>query len=275
MENLKAKAYELRKDTLDIIMAGGSGHIGGDMSEMEILTSLYYCQMNISPEKQDDPDRDYLILSKGHAVEAYYAVLCAKGFLDLDEIKQTFSKFGSQYIGHPNNMLPGIEMNSGSLGHGLPVAVGIALGNRMSGRSNHTYVILGDGELAEGSVWEGFMAGSMYQLDNLCAVIDRNNLQITGNTENIMAHELLSVRVSSFGWHVIDVSDGNDINQLNAAFDTAKGIKGKPTCIIAHTIKGFGSALMENKASWHHHAPNAKEYEQIVKDLATRKEALL
>jgi transketolase len=255
-------------------MAGGGGHIGGDMSVMEILVELYYRRMHISPETKEDPDRDFFILSKGHSVEAYYAVLCDRGFLSLTDVKKRYSKFGSPYIGHPNNKLPGIEMNSGSLGHGLPVAVGIALGNRMSGRKNRTYVCLGDGELAEGSVWEGFMSGHMYGLDNLCAVIDRNHLQISGNTEDVMAQEVLRDRVKAFGWHVISVGDGNDLDQLDAAFDEAEMVKGAPSCIIANTVKGKGSALMENKASWHHHVPSEQEYQQIRRDLEARKEAM-
>lgn len=275
MSNLEAKAYDLRQMTLDIIMAGGGGHIGGDMSVMEILMELYYNQMNISPDKAEDPDRDYFILSKGHSVEAYYAVLCDLGFLDYEEVKSTFSKFGSQYIGHPNNHLCGMEMNSGSLGHGLPVSVGLALGCRMKGRDNRVYVVMGDGELAEGSVWEGFMSGHMYGLDNLCAIIDRNHLQISGNTEDVMAHEVLCDRVASFGWHVISVSNGNSLEELHAAFEEAKATKGVPTCIIADTLKGCGSPLMENKAGWHHHLPNQEEYEQITKDFAERKAAVL
>ncbi len=273
MKNLKALAYDLRKDTLDIIMAGGGGHIGGDMSVMEILVALYFKHMNISPERQEDPDRDYFILSKGHSMEAYYAVLCAGGFLELEDVKERFSRFASPYIGHPNNKLPGIEMNSGSLGHGLPVGVGIALGNKMSGRNNRTYVVMGDGELAEGSVWEGFMAGSMYGLDHLCAIIDRNRLQISGNTEDVMAHEELSARVGSFGWHVIS-AEGNDLAALDRALEEAAGTVGRPTCIIANTIKGCGSPVMENKASWHHHVPTKEEYEIIAADLAARREAL-
>lgn len=274
MENLERIAYQLRKDTLDIIMAGGGGHIGGDMSVMETLVALYFREMNISPENQNDPDRDYFILSKGHSVEAYYAVLCARGFLDLGDVKKRFSKFGSPYIGHPNNKLAGMEMNSGSLGHGLPVAVGLALGNRMSGRANRTYVVMGDGELAEGSVWEGFMSGHMYGLDNLCAVIDRNHLQISGNTEDVMAQEVLKDRVKSFGWHVICPEDGNDVDQMIAAFEEAKQTKGQPTCIIANTVKGKGSPVMENKASWHHHVPTPEEYDEIVKDLDAHLAAL-
>ncbi|MCI6756739.1 MAG: transketolase [Lachnospiraceae bacterium] len=274
MENLERIAYQLRKDTLDIIMAGGGGHIGGDMSVMETLVALYFREMNILPENQNDPDRDYFILSKGHSVEAYYAVLCARGFLDLGDVKKRFSKFGSPYIGHPNNKLAGMEMNSGSLGHGLPVAVGLALGNRMSGRANRTYVVMGDGELAEGSVWEGFMSGHMYGLDNLCAVIDRNHLQISGNTEDVMAQEVLKDRVKSFGWHVICPEDGNDVDQMIAAFEEAKQTKGQPTCIIANTVKGKGSPVMENKASWHHHVPTPEEYDEIVKDLDAHLAAL-
>ncbi len=275
MNELKAKAYDLRQDTLDIIMAGGGGHIGGDMSVMETMVALYYCQMNISPENMDDPDRDRFVMSKGHCMETYYAVLCDRGFLDLEDVKARFSKFGSPYIGHPNNKLPGIEMNSGSLGHGLPVSVGMALAGKMDGRDYRVYTVMGDGELAEGSVWEGFMSGSMYKLDNLCAVIDRNHLQISGNTEDVMAHGDLAARIRSFGWNVIVVKDGNDLDQLNAAFDEAKTVKGKPTCVIAETVKGCGSAVMENKAPWHHKVPTAEEYEQIKADFAARKEALI
>lgn len=273
MENLKALAYELREDTIDIIMSGKAGHIGGDMSVMEILTELYFDQMNVSPENMDDPDRDKFVMSKGHSVEAYYAVLAKKGFLDREDLIANFSKFGSKYIGHPNNKLPGIEMNSGSLGHGLPVCVGMALAGKMNKQDYRVYTVMGDGELAEGSVWEGVMAGSHYKLDNLCAVVDRNRLQISGNTEDVMAHDDLHERFTSFGWHVIDVADGNDIGQLKAAFDEAKEIKGKPTVLIANTVKGKGSSVMENKANWHHKVPNEEELAQIKKDLREKKEA--
>ena len=273
MENLKVKAYELRKKTIDIIMAGDGGHIGGDMSVMEILVSLYFQQMNISPEKPDDPDRDLFIMSKGHSMEAYYAVLCEKGFLDYKDVRNRFSKFGSPYIGHPHNTLPGIEMNSGSLGHGLPVSVGMALAAKMNHKENRVYVVIGDGELAEGSNWEGFISGAMYGLDNLCCVVDRNRLQISGNTEDVMALEDLKAKVTAFNWNVLVVDDGNDLDQINAAFETAKTFKGKPTGIIADTIKGKGSPVMENKASWHHHVPTQEEYMQIMKDLEARKAA--
>ncbi len=273
MNALAVKAYRLRQDVLDIIMAGGGGHIGGDMSSMEIMLTLY-SRMNVSPERLRDPDRDRFVLSKGHCVETLYAVLADKGFLNLDEVKAQFSRFGSEYIGHPHNTIPGIEMNSGSLGHGLSVGVGMALAARMDGRAYRTYVLMGDGELAEGSVWEGAMAAGHYRLDNLCAVVDRNHLQISGTTEQVMTPGDLHARFAAFGWHVIDVSDGNDVDQLKAAFDGAEETRGRPTVVIANTVKGKGSPLMENKASWHHHLPTAEEYEQIRRDFLERKEAL-
>ena len=274
MENLKAKVFDLRKDTVDIIMDGKGGHIGGDMSVMEILTALYFRVMNVSPDKADDPDRDRFVLSKGHSMEAYYAVLCAKGFLDLEDVKEKFSKFGSPYIGHPNNKLPGIEMNSGSLGHGLPVCVGMALAAKMNRKQYRVYTVMGDGELAEGSVWEGAMAARQYHLDNLCAVVDRNRLQISGCTENVMGHDDLAERFSSFGWHVISVR-GNDLDELLQAFSEASQTKGKPSVIIANTTKGYGSPVMENKANWHHKVPTQEEYNQIISDFAAGKEAAL
>ena len=275
MENLKVKAYDLRKDVVDMILAGKGGHIGGDMSVMEILVTLYFKQMKVSPENPQDEDRDRFVLSKGHSVEAYYAVLAARGFLDIQDVIANFSKFGSKYIGHPNNKLPGIEMNSGSLGHGLPVCVGMALAGKKDKKNYRVYTVMGAGELAEGSVWEGFMAAHQYKLDNLCAVVDRNRLQISGNTEDVMGHDDLVQRIASFGWHVIDVKDGNNIDELNAAFEEAKTVKGKPTAIIANTVKGCGSSVMENKANWHHKVPTQEEYQQIIADFEARKEALL
>ena len=271
---LSRLAYDLRKDVVNMIMAGNGGHIGGDMSVMETLITLYFDQMHISPENMTDPNRDYFVLSKGHAVEAYYAVLAKKGFLDINEVTAQFSQFGSAYIGHPNNKLPGIEMNSGSLGHGLPVCVGMAFAAKMDGRASRVYTVMGDGELAEGSVWEAVMAAHQYQLDNLCAVVDRNRLQISGNTEDVMGHEDLHERFRSFGWHVIDVADGNSIGELHNAFEEAKSTKGQPSVLIANTVKGKGSSVMEDKVSWHHHVPSQEEYEQIMKDFEERKEML-
>ncbi len=271
--NYKAFSFALRKNVVDMIVAGNGGHIGGDMSVLDILVTLYFRQMNISPENKEDPDRDLFVMSKGHCVEALYSVLAAKGFFPIEEVIEQFSKFGSKYIGHPNNKLPGIEMNSGSLGHGLPVSIGMALASKMDGRTNRVYVVMGDGELAEGSVWEGAMAAPMFHLDNLCAVVDRNRLQISGSTEDVMAHRDLAAKFTDFGWHVISVEDGNDSDQLNDAFEEAKRVQGKPSLVIANTIKGYGSAVMENKVSWHHHVPSKEEYAQIMKDFEARKEA--
>ena len=268
---LTAKSFELRKVVTDMIMKAGGGHIGGDFSVMDILVTLYFDQMNISTENMDDPNRDYFVMSKGHSVESYYAVLAAKGFFPTEQVVDEFSRFGSKFIGHPNNELPGIEMNSGSLGHGLPVSVGMALACRMDHRPSRVYTVMGDGELAEGSVWEGFMAAGHYGLDNLCAVVDRNHLQISGTTEQVMTHEQLHQQVESFGWNVIEVN-GNDIEELHEAFETAKTIKGQPTCIIANTIKGFGGG--EIKAAWHHHVPAQEEYTAILKELDRRKEEI-
>lgn len=265
--------WRLRRDCVDIIMAGGGGHIGGDMSVIDALMVLYKNHLNIKPSTVDDPDRDRFVLSKGHAMEAYYAVLCEEGYLDLDDVKARFQKFGSPYIGHPNNKLPGIEMNSGSLGHGLPVAVGMALAAKMDGRDYRSYVFMGDGELAEGSVWEGAMSAGNYALDNLCALVDRNRLQISGNTEDVMKQNSQEERWAAFGWNVLSVP-GNDLAALDAAFTLAAQTKGKPTVIIANTTKGYGSSLMEDKASWHHHLPNADEYKQIVADFTAREGAL-
>ena len=214
------------------------------------------------------------MLSKGHSVEAYYAVLAEKGFFPYEQVLAEFSRFGSKFIGHPNNKLPGIEMNSGSLGHGLPVCIGMALAARMDGRPTRVYTVMGDGELAEGSVWEGAMAAGHYRLDNLCAVIDRNRLQISGSTEDVMHHDDLAARWRAFGWHVCSV-DGNSIPALQAAFAEARAAKGQPTVIIANTVKGCGSPVMENKANWHHRVPTAEEYAQIMADLKAREEAAL
>jgi len=273
MENLKARTFEIRQDILDTIVNCKAGHIGGGFSVTDILTTLYFKQMNIDPKNAKALDRDRLILSKGHSVEALYSVLANRGFFPREDLK-TVSAFGSKYIGHPNNKVAGIEMNSGSLGHGLSVSVGMALAAKMDKASYRVYVVMGDGELAEGSVWEGAMAASHYRLDNLCAVIDRNGLQISGTTKDVMCHENLDDRWSSFGWHVIHAV-GNDTDLLNSAFETAKTVKGKPTVIIADTIKGYGVSFMENSVPWHHKVPNAEEYKQATEELSAKRSAAL
>ena len=271
---LEALSWDMRRTVLDLVAAGGGGHIGGDMSVLNTLLALYKNHLRVSPETPDDPDRDRFVLSKGHSMEAYYAVLCECGFLDLRDVLMRIGRFGSPYIGHPNNRLPGVEMNSGALGHGLPVCVGMALAAKMDGRAYRVYTVMGDGELAEGSVWEAAMAANTYALDNLCAVIDRNRLQISGGTEEIMKQENLSARWSAFGWHVIE-ADGDSAAKMDRALTEAESVKGGPTVIIAQTTKGYGSAVMENKAAWHHRVPTEEEYAKISADFAARKEAAL
>mgnify|MGYP000990494207 CR=1 FL=1 len=272
-KELSCLAYDLRKKVVEMVVSGKGGHIGGDMSVIDVLVALYFKEMNISPKNMDDPDRDRFVMSKGHSVEAYYAVLAAKGFFPMEEVIEKFSKFGSPYIGHPNNKLPGIEMNSGSLGHGLPVCVGMALAGKMDKKDYRVYTVMGDGELAEGSVWEGAMAAGHYKLDNLCAVVDRNRLQISGNTEDVMADDDLDARFRAFGWNSIH-AQGNNIESLNEAFEEAKTCKGKPTVIIADTIKGYGGGeIMENKADWHHKVPTQEMYETISAELLKRRDA--
>ncbi|MBR3644693.1 MAG: transketolase [Parasporobacterium sp.] len=268
-ENLKKTAYELRDYALDLIYGAKTGHIGGDFSEAEIMAALYFSELKVSAENPEDPGRDYFILSKGHSMEVYYAALTKKGFLDAKDVLERFSRFGSPYIGHPNNKLPGIEMNSGSLGHGLPVSVGIAKAMKMDGKPNRVYVLMGDGELAEGSVWEGAMAASHYGLDNLLAIVDRNRLQISGPTETVMHHDDLAARFMAFGWNVI-VINGNDMDEVLEAFAKARETAGQPTVVIAETTKGKGVSFIENKAVWHHKVPSAEEYEQAKQEIAVK-----
>lgn len=272
MSDLTAKSYALRQDVLNMIYKAKTGHIGGDFSVLNIILTLYNKHMNVSPEKVNDPDRDRFILSKGHSVEAYYAVLADNGFFPKEDL-ETFSQFGSNYIGHPYNKINGIEMNSGSLGHGLSVGVGMAIAGKMDKKDYRTYVVMGDGELAEGSVWEGAMAGGHYKLDNLCAVIDRNGLQISGTTEYVMSHEDLAARWASFNWNVIEVENGCDLDELDAAFEAAKNCEGKPSVIIAKTTKGFGVSFMENLPVWHHKVPTEEEYNLAMEELKAKEAA--
>jgi transketolase len=270
---LKKKSFRLRRDIADMVYSGKGGHFGGDFSVTDILITLYNIHMNVSPENMDDPHRDRFILSKGHCVVALYAVLCDKGFFPRADL-ETFSKFGSKYIGHPTNLVSGIEMNSGSLGHGLSVGVGMALAGKMDNAPYRVYVVMGDGELAEGTVWEGAMAGAHFRLDNLTAIIDRNKLQISGETEKVMAQENLLDRWVAFGWNVIEAADGNDIENLDKALLLAKGCKGRPSVIIAHTVKGYGYSGAENQVGWHHKVPSQEQYEAIIKELIEREAAV-
>ena len=271
--NLEALSFECRQNVLDMIMEGRAGHIGGDFSVMDILITLYFKQMNISPDNLDDPDRDLFVMSKGHSVEAYYAVLAKKGFLDIKEVNEKLSKFGTQYIGHPNNKLPGIEMNSGSLGHGLPVCVGMALAGKMDEKDYRVYALCGDGEIQEGQIWKAAMWASFKKLDNLVVVVDNNNLQIDGAVDEVCSPYPIDKKFEAFNFHVINI-DGNDFDQIRAAFKEARETKGMPTAIIAKTVKGKGVSFMENVCDWHGKAPNDEQYEVAMADLEKVGEAL-
>lgn len=273
LTELEKKACDIRADVVTLIHKAGCGHIGGDMSEVEALVALYYKHLNCSPENAADPDRDRFVLSKGHSVETLYCILADRGYFDKAELMETYSAYGSRFIGHPNNKIPGIEMNSGSLGHGLSVAVGMAKAGKMDGRDYHVYAVLGDGELAEGSVWEGVMAGGHFKLDNLTALVDRNRLQISGSTEDVMAQDSQEARWAAFGWNVVSIP-GNDMAAVDSALTLAKETKGKPTVIILNTTKGCGVSFMENLAVWHHKVMDDAQYETALAEIAERKASL-
>ncbi len=274
IRDLERKACEIRMDVVRLVYTTGCGHIGGDMSEMEAMVALYYKHLNCSPEKEKDPDRDRFILSKGHAVETLYCILADRGYFDREELMSTYSRCRSRFIGHPNNKIPGVEMNSGSLGHGLPMAVGMALAGKMDRKDYRIYTVMGDGELAEGSVWEGAMAAGHYKLDNLCAIVDRNRLQISGTTEEVMSHGNLEERFMAFGWNVLSVP-GNHMAAMDGALTVAGQSAGKPTVIIANTVKGCGVSFMEDNAAWHHRVFSREQYEQAMAELQDRRARLL
>ncbi len=265
VKQLELKAKQLRKDVLEVVYESKAGHIGGSLSSLDILTTLYYGVLNVNPNEPKDPDRDRFILSKGHIAESLYCVLADKGYFSKDKLK-TYSKFQSTLIGHPNVKNPGVELNTGSLGHGLSASVGIALAGKRDNKKYRVFTLMGDGEQAEGSIWEAAMAAANYKLDNLVAIVDRNGLQISGTTEEVMALNDLSGKWEKFGWNVIEV-DGNNVEDLLKIFSNAPQIKDKPTMVIAKTIKGKGISFMENNVKWHHGVPTEKEYLQAMKEL--------
>lgn len=261
--DLKKKAYQIREKILRMIADGKAGHAGGDLSETDLLTALFYDVMKIEPKKPMWEDRDYFILSKGHCVETYYAILADIGFFPEDDLK-TFSKFRTKLIGHPNNKILGIEMCSGALGHGLSIGVGMALASRMDHKDRHVYVLMGDGEQAEGSVWEAAMAASSYELENLTAIVDRNHLQISGSTEEVMKLEPFKAKWEAFGFYVTEIN-GHDFDQIIPALKMRKN--GQPVLILANTIKGKGVSYMEGTVKWHHGVPDEGQFEQAMKEL--------
>lgn len=265
--NLKRISNNVRKSIVEEVYSAQSGHPGGALSCADILTVLYFNQMNIDLEKKDDLNRDRLVLSKGHASAALYAVLAERGYFSKDELKG-FRKLGSMLQGHPDmKHIPGVDMTAGSLGQGLSVANGMAISSKLDERGFRVYCIVGDGEIEEGQIWEAAMASAHYKLDNLCLVVDNNNLQIDGKVSDVMSVYPLKEKFEAFGFEVFEV-DGNDIDELITVFDKAKTVKGKPTAIIAKTIKGKGVSFMEDKADWHGKAPNDEEYKTAIEDLS-------
>ena len=251
---------------LDMVYHCASGHLGGSFSAMDVLTVLYFETMHIDPAAPQDPDRDRFVLSKGHCTPALYPILAQRGFFPEEDLK-LFRSIDGHLSGHAEmRHVKGVDMSTGSLGQGISAAVGMALAGKLDGRGYRTYALLGDGEIEEGQVWEAFMSAAKYELDSLCAVIDVNGLQIDGRTADVMPSEPLDEKMAAFGWHVIKV-DGHDVEAIAAAFEAAKTVKGKPTVLLAKTVKGKGVSFMENDPGWHGKAPNAEQYEKARAEL--------
>ena len=273
--DLRKMANKLRQLTLRAIYDGGSGHPGGSLSAVDIITALYFSELSLRPEEPRWPGRDRFILSKGHACPALYAALAMRGFFS-EELLKTLRQTGSMLQGHPDmRKTPGVEMNTGPLGMGASAGIGMALGLRMEERSSRVYVLMSDGEMEEGSVWEAAMFASHKKLDNMAAFIDYNKLQCEGPVDEIMALEPLADKWRSFGWHVIEI-DGHDMGRILEALEEAKTVKGRPTCIIAHTVKGKGVSFMENEQGWHGSAPpNDEELGRAMAELESGMEGLI
>lgn len=265
---LKLQSEKNRRRLLEIVYNAKAGHIGGDLSCLNILTVLYFDLMKVDPSNPLNPDRDRFVLSKGHSVEALYVTLEAKGFVST-EVIDTLGQFGSILSGHPTIGVPGIEVNSGALGHGLSIGVGMALGAKKSNKDYKTYVLMGDGEQGEGSIYEAAMAANQYRLDNLVAIIDRNRLQISGCTEDIMALESISQRWIALGWDVKDM-DGDSIEDIVKVMSSIDFSNKKPHLIVANTTKGKGISYMENVAKWHHGVPSEEQYKEGIKEINER-----
>ncbi len=272
-KELKIKSVEYRKTILEIIYNGGAGHTAGSLSCIDILNVLYNNILNINPNNFNSIDRNRYVQSKGHSVEALYTVLCDQGFYDREELN-TLNKFDSHFIGHPTRKIPGIEHNTGALGHGISVAVGIAIGYKLSKKNFKVFTLLGDGELSEGSVWESFTSAKKYKLDNLVVIIDRNNLQITGNTEDVNPIEPLRDKLNSFGFSILEVN-GNNVQELDEAFNKVPFTKEKPNVVLANTCKGKGISFIENVVKWHHKVPSQYEFNQAINELNIQHQRLI
>ncbi|WP_276798112.1 transketolase [Fusobacterium gonidiaformans] len=267
LKSLESIAKNIRRSIVSMICEAKSGHPGGSLSIVDILTALYYDEMNIDPTKPKMEGRDRFVLSKGHAAPALYAVLAEKGYFPKEEL-MTLRKFGSHLQGHPDmKKVPGVEISTGSLGQGLSVANGMALNAKIFKEDYRVYVMIGDGELQEGQIWEAAMTAAHYKLDNICAFVDSNNLQIDGNVDAVMGVEPLDKKWEAFGWNVLSI-DGHNFEEIFAALEAAKACKGKPTLILAKTVKGKGVSFMENVCGFHGTAPTAEERDKALAELA-------
>jgi len=266
IQQLEATCKQVRRDIINMTADAGSGHPGGSLSVTEILVALYFEKMNINPENPKDPARDRFVLSKGHATPALYGVLGRRGFFPVEEMKH-FRQLHSILQGHPDmRKCPGVDASTGSLGQGASIATGMALGAKHIGNACHVYAVLGDGECQEGLIWEASMAAAHYHLDNLTFILDNNGLQIDGSNCQVMSLGDITAKFAAFGFHTINVADGNDMAQVLDALNQPAE-EGKPTCIICHTVKGKGISFMENQVGWHGKAPNNEQREQALKEL--------
>lgn len=270
---LESLANQARILALDAVYTAKSGHVGGSFSIVDALTVLYFNTMRIFPQDSQNPDRDRFILSKGHCSPALYAVLALRGYFPQEDMKK-FRSIHHHMSGHVEmRHVNGVDMSAGSLGQGLSAALGMALAGKMDGKAYRVYAAMGDGEIAEGQIWEAAMAAAHYHLDNLCAMVDVNGLQIDGPTDKVMCSAPLGEKFRAFGWHVIEV-DGHDFAAMADAFEQTAAVKGKPSVVLLHTIKGKGVSFMENQVSWHGKAPNDAEYAQAIDELTAKLEAL-
>ena len=266
LKGLKLAAAKSRLLALDAVHEAASGHPGGSLSCLDMLTALYFHEMNIDPADPKKADRDRFVLSKGHCSPALYATLAQRGFFPVEELK-LFRSIKAHYSGHPDMVhVPGVDMSTGSLGQGLSAAVGMALAAKLRSKSYRTYAVCGDGEIEEGQIWEAVMSAAKWKLDNLCAFVDVNGLQIDGPTAKVMPSEPLDQKFAAFGWHVVKV-DGHDMAALLAALEEARAVKGQPTVILAATVKGKGVSFMENQVGWHGKAPNDEQFAQAKAEL--------
>ena len=272
----QTKAHELaitaaraRLLAMEMVHTAASGHLGGSLSALDLLTELYFDHMRVDPADAKNPDRDRFVLSKGHCTPALYATLALKGYFPVEDCK-LFRSIQGHYSGHPDMVhVNGVDMSTGSLGQGISAAVGMALAGKLDRKDYRVYALLGDGEIAEGQVWEAAMSAAKYHLDNLCAIVDVNGLQIDGKTADVMPSEPLDAKFAAFNWNVLKV-DGHDFAAIKAALDEAGACKGSPTVILAHTTKGKGVSFMENDAGWHGKAPNAAQYEKAKAELEAK-----